>query len=145
MEIACVGEFFGRDPDTKELGRERASQLERSPFQKWKMESRFGVTGEHDRILSEAPFNPQSVPPAVPSVLTVGTSAPVVVSIYDEDPNPVRSKKITGELITTVRKSTTAGPSGEDLHLYWATAVVRYRYRGKDYRVQLNAMRASDV
>ena len=35
--------------------------------------------------------------------------------------------------------------NGIDLNLYSATVVINYTYRSKNYRVQLNAMRASDV
>ena len=98
-----------------------------------------------DKILSEAPFNPQNNPPEVPPVLVPGTTAPEAVNIYDEDPNVAGSKKVTGQLVATITKSTTPGPGAVDLNLYSATVVVTYTYRGKDYRVQLNAMRSSDV
>lgn len=98
-----------------------------------------------DKILSEAPFNPQNSPPEVPAVLALGTSAPETVNIYDEDPNVAGSMKVTGQLVTTITKSTTPGPGAADLNLYSATVVVTYKFRGKDYRVQFNAMRSSDV
>jgi len=47
-------------------------------------------------------------------------------------------------MVTTVTKNAVT-VNGTDLNLYSATVVVTYTYRSKSYRVQLNAMRASDV
>lgn len=98
-----------------------------------------------DQILSEAPFNPQNNPPAVPPVLALGVSQPVNVPIYSEPNGTGTGMVVTGQMVTTVTQSNTRGPGGEDLNLYSATVVVTYNYRGKGYRVQLNAMRSSDV
>jgi prepilin-type N-terminal cleavage/methylation domain-containing protein len=94
-----------------------------------------------DLILTESPFNPQANPPEIPSVLTVGTSAPQTVTLYS-DPNG--SYAVTGQLVTTVTANNVV-TQGQNLNLYSATVVVTYTYRSKVYQVQLNAMRASDV
>ena len=47
-------------------------------------------------------------------------------------------------MVTTVATNNVV-TQGQNLNLYSATVVVTYTYRSKVYRVQLNAMRASDV
>jgi len=96
-----------------------------------------------DRIMSDSPFNPQLG--QVPTVLTLGTSAPQTVTVYSE-PAGVNGQthSITGQMVTTVT-NTNVVTQGQNLNLYSATVVVTYSFRGKNYRVQLNAMRASDV
>jgi len=95
-----------------------------------------------DEILSEGPFNPQNS--QVPAVLTLGQHAPVTVQVYNE-PNPAGGtpRIITGQLVTTV--SPVPPPPGfPNLNMYAATVVVTYTFRNKNYRVQFNALRASD-
>jgi prepilin-type N-terminal cleavage/methylation domain-containing protein len=102
-----------------------------------------------DLILSEAPFNPQANPPQVPGVLTLGTSAAQTVTLYTEPGGAGgETHTVTGQMVTTVAQ--VADPNipnapGAQLNLYSATVVVTYTFRSKNYRVQLNAMRASDV
>jgi prepilin-type N-terminal cleavage/methylation domain-containing protein len=95
-----------------------------------------------DEILSESPFNPQDN--EIPAVLALGTHAAETVQVYNE-PNPVGGTQriITGQLVTTV--SQVVAPGFPNLNMYAATVVVTYTFRGKNYRVQFNAMRASDV
>jgi prepilin-type N-terminal cleavage/methylation domain-containing protein len=97
-----------------------------------------------DLILTDGPFNPQSG--EVPTELQVGTSAPQTVTIYTE-PSGVNglTHDVTGQMTTTVAKCVVPLVSGTDLNLYSATVVVTYTFRNKPYRVQLNAVRSSDV
>lgn len=98
-----------------------------------------------DLILTESPFNPQSNPPQVPPPLTLGTSAPQTVTLYSEPSGAGgQTHTVTGQMVTTV-VSNNVVTQGQNLNLYSATVVVTYTYRSKVYRVQLNAMRASDV
>lgn len=96
-----------------------------------------------DEILSESPFNPQNIPAEVPAVLALGTHAAETVQVYNE-PNPAGGtpRIITGQLVTTV--SAVNAPGFPNLNMYAATVVVTYTFRNKNYRVQFNAMRASD-
>jgi type II secretory pathway pseudopilin PulG len=94
-----------------------------------------------DEILSESPFNPQDG--EIPGVLTLGTHAAETVQVYNE-PNPIGGtpRIITGQSVTTVTAVTATGYP--NLNMYSATVVVTYTFRGKNYKVQFNAMRASD-
>lgn len=103
-----------------------------------------------DRILSDGPFNPQNneFPAVIKAPLDAGGTLTDAVDpeIYNE-PNPVKGGPniVYGKLTTSVSKVTATGKNGVDLNLYSATVVITYTFRGKPYRVQLNAMRASDV
>jgi prepilin-type N-terminal cleavage/methylation domain-containing protein len=98
-----------------------------------------------DLILTESPFNPQADPPQIPPPLTLGTSAAQTVTIYTEPAGAGgQTHTVTGQMITTVTANNLV-TQGQNLNLYSATVVVTYTYRSKVYRVQLNAMRASDV
>jgi prepilin-type N-terminal cleavage/methylation domain-containing protein len=98
-----------------------------------------------DLILTESPFNPQANPPQVPIPLTLGTSAAQTVTIYSEPAGAGgQTHTVTGQMVTTVASNNVV-TQGQNLNLYSATVVVTYTYRSKVYRVQLNAMRASDV
>jgi prepilin-type N-terminal cleavage/methylation domain-containing protein len=99
-----------------------------------------------DLILSDGPFNPQNIPPEVPAELAVGTSAAQPVTIYTEPAGTNGlTHDVTGQMVTTVAKCNLPLINGADLNVYSATVVVTYTYRNKQYRVQLNAMRSSDV
>ena len=104
-----------------------------------------------DRILSDGPFNPQTG--QIPDVINTPLSAPggtatdaSPAEIYNE-PSPAGGIPhiVYGQVTTSVFKVVATGKAGVDLNLYSATVVVTYNFRGKPYRVQLNAMRASDV
>jgi len=98
-----------------------------------------------DLILTDGPFNPQDSPPQIPPSLTLGTSAPQTVTVYSEPAgSDGQPHTVAGQMVTTV-VSNNVVVQGQNLNLYSATVVVTYIYRGKTYRVQLNAMRASDV
>lgn len=103
-----------------------------------------------DQILSDGPFNPQTnqIPWVLKTPLDAGGTATDATDpeIYNE-PSPAKGAPliIKGQLTTTVTKVNLTGKGGADLNLYAATVVVTYTFRGKAYRVQLNAMRASDV
>lgn len=98
-----------------------------------------------DYLLSDSPFNPQNNEFGTSNEWNPGTSAIDPVTIYTEPPGTngqvhsvmgTRTTTITVNTVTTLTQS---------LNLYSATVVVTYTYRSKNYRVQLNAMRASDV
>lgn len=96
-----------------------------------------------DEILSEGPFNPQKNPPEVPAVLALGTHPATTVQVYNEpDPAGGTPRIITGQLVTTV--TAVNAPGFPNLNTYSATVVVTYTFRNKNYRVQFNALRASD-
>ena len=98
-----------------------------------------------DLVLTESPFNPQANPPQIPQPLTLGTSAAQTVTLYSEPAGAGgQTHTVTGQMVTTV-VSNNVVTQGQNLNLYSATVVVTYTYRSKVYRVQLNAMRASDV
>lgn len=98
-----------------------------------------------DVILTDSPFNPQYSPPEVPTALTAGTSTAQTVTIYSEPAGADgTTHAVTGQMLTTVT-NVPVTVKGQNLNLYSATVVVTYIFRGKPYRVQLNAMRASDV
>ena len=99
-----------------------------------------------DLILTDGPFNPQNTPAEIPPELQVGTSAPQTVTIYTEPAGAGGlTHDVTGQMVTTVAKCNLAPINGTDLNVYSATVVVTYTYRNRTYRVQLNAMRSSDV
>jgi prepilin-type N-terminal cleavage/methylation domain-containing protein len=98
-----------------------------------------------DLILTDGPFNPQTIPPQIPPSLTLGTSAPQTVILYNELGGANgHTLTVTGQMVTTVVSNNVVTQS-QNLNLWSATVVVTYTYRNKTYRVQLNAMRASDV
>ncbi len=99
--------------------------------------------------MGDTPFNPQNGELGTTSEWRVGTSGIQTVTIYTEPAGANgNSHSVTGQMVTTVAKvpdpAMTKAP-GAELNLYTATVVVTYTYRGKNYSVQLNAMRASDV
>jgi prepilin-type N-terminal cleavage/methylation domain-containing protein len=97
-----------------------------------------------DRILTEAPFNPDYATPRVPAVLATGTaSAPVL--LFSGSATGVAD--VTGTLTTVVSDATTTGTiDGVQRTLHARTAQVRvdYAYGGRPYRVELSTYRASD-
>lgn len=98
-----------------------------------------------DLILTESPFNPQTSPAQIPTVLALGTTAPQTVTLYSEPGGANgQTHAVTGQMVTTVVADNVI-TQGQNLNLYSATVVITYTYRSKAYRVQLNAMRASDV
>lgn len=99
-----------------------------------------------DVLLTEGPFNPQYDPPEIPASLALGDSAPQPVTIYTEPSNNnAQPHAVMGQMVTSVTKINVTAKGTIPLDLYSATVVVTYTYRSKTYRVQLNAMRASDV
>ena len=100
-----------------------------------------------DYLLADSPFNPQSNPAQLGTTneWTLGTSSTEDVTIYSEPAGADgQSHSVIAQRVTTVTASNLV-TKGQSLNLYSATVVVTYTYRSKNYRVQLNAMRASDV
>jgi prepilin-type N-terminal cleavage/methylation domain-containing protein len=102
-----------------------------------------------DYLMADTPFNPQSGELGTTNEWQVGTSGTQTVTIYAEPAGADgNSHSVTAEMVTTVAKvpdPVIGSAPGAELNLYTATVVVTYTYRSKNYRVQLNAMRASDV
>lgn len=101
-----------------------------------------------DYLLTDAPFNPQlnqfGTTNEWQTGITIASPAPTIYS--EPDPKGGVARTVTGQMTTTIAKITNVtGAAGADLNLYSATVVVTYNFRGKAYRVQLNALRASDV
>ena len=98
-----------------------------------------------DYLLADSPFNPQSNELGTTKEWTPGTGAVENVTIYSE-PSGVNglTHAVIAQRVTTVTASNVV-TKGQNLNLYSATVVVTYTYRSKNYRVQLNAMRSSDV
>lgn len=99
-----------------------------------------------DLVLADAPFNPQlgSGDGFVPPVLKVQKSAPKNVAIYTE-PGDSTPLIVYGQMVTEVKKVVTPLVSGRDLNLYSAWVVITYQFRNRSYKVELDALRASDV
>jgi prepilin-type N-terminal cleavage/methylation domain-containing protein len=104
-----------------------------------------------DYLLTDSPFNPQSDQWGSTNEWKEGT---VQVTPSDANPPKIYSEPdkngnfthvIYGTLTTTVQKVSNVKNVPDDETLYSATVTVTYTFRGKDYRVQLNAMRAPDV
>jgi len=97
-----------------------------------------------DLILSDGPFNPQLN--QIPPELTVGetdqgsSSAPTI-AVYTD---PSSGQKVLGWMQTVVQDAgATSGST--TLYVYQATVTVSYFYKGRQYSVSLNTMRASDT
>ena len=102
-----------------------------------------------DYLMADTPFNPQNGELGTTSEWKVGTSSIQTVTIYTEPAGADgNTHSVTAQMVTTIAKvpdpAITNAP-GAELNLYTATVVVTYSYRSKNYSVQLNAMRASDV
>ncbi len=99
-----------------------------------------------DYLMTDSPFNPQSSQLGTTNEWATG-SAIQTVTIYSDPPDANgHSNTMSAQMVTSVAKVTDATiAAGTDLNLYTAKVVVTYTFRGRNYRVQLNAMRASDV
>jgi len=98
-----------------------------------------------DAILTKGPFDPTADPPLIPAVLTPGTSTQNGVLIYKD---PVTSQTVvTGTMTTTVSDSAltgTVGSAATSLNIYQATVTVSWNFRGKNWSVSLDTMRAGN-
>ncbi len=101
-----------------------------------------------DYLLADTPFNPQMGEYGTTNEWAVGSSIQSV-TVYTEPAGAGgQTHTVTGLLTTTVSQvpdPTVGKAPGAQLNLYAATVVVTYTYRSRNYSVQLNAMRASDV
>ncbi len=98
-----------------------------------------------DYLLSDSPFNPQNSEFGTTDEWKPGTSAIDTVTVYTEPAGTSgQAHSVLGTRTTSVTVNTVTTLT-QSLNLYSATVVVTYTYRSKNYRVQLNAMRASDV
>ena len=88
-----------------------------------------------DRVLTNGPYNPALN--QTPAELTNQTAT---VQVSTAPGNPV-----SGTMTTTVVDTGIKYPAGgTDLKIKQAKVVVAYKFRGKDYSVELNTMRAPD-
>lgn len=115
---------------------------------------------EIDLIMSTGPFNPQrgqygaQRPPQdgpggskinLPPVLTVGTTVARDVVIYTEPASKTEAARtIYGQMVTSV-VATPLSVGGRTIYAHSATVAVTYKFRGRDYSVQLHTLRSSDV
>jgi prepilin-type N-terminal cleavage/methylation domain-containing protein len=89
-----------------------------------------------DRVLTNGPYNP-----ALSQIPTELTNQATSVQISTAPGNPV-----SGTMTTTVADTALKYPAGTgtDLNIKQAKVVVSYKFRGKDYAVEMNTMRAPD-
>jgi len=89
-----------------------------------------------DRVLTNGPYNPAM--DQTPTELTNQTTA---VQVSTAPGNPV-----SGTMTTTVADTLLKYPAGTgtDLKIKQAKVVVAYKFRGKDYSIEMNTMRAPD-
>jgi prepilin-type N-terminal cleavage/methylation domain-containing protein len=87
-----------------------------------------------DRVLTNGPYNQTATP-------TELTNQTATVQVSTAPGNPV-----SGTMTTTVLDTGLKYPAGTgtDLRIKQAKVVVAYKFRGKDYSVELNTMRAPD-
>jgi hypothetical protein len=102
--------------------------------------------GRVDYLMTDSPFNPQISQLGTSNEWAVG-DAVQTVTIYSDPPDAQgHSNTVSALMTTSIAKVTDAAvPAGTDLNLYSAKVVVTYTFRKRNYRVQLNAIRASDV
>lgn len=98
-----------------------------------------------DLILSDGQFDPQKgqVPDClIAGTQQVGSATNPTIPIYTDPATGVVS--VWGWMTSTV---TNAGVTynSANLHLYRATVVVSYQYRGRTYSVNMQTMRSSDL
>ncbi|MEY2480290.1 MAG: hypothetical protein QOI04_1217 [Verrucomicrobiota bacterium] len=98
-----------------------------------------------DLILSKEPFNLGTNPQKIPSVLALGSTVTPNVFVYQD---PVTGKVVvTGTMTTTVTDagfSMAFAGSTNNLNVRRATVTVSYSYRGKNYNISMDTMRAAD-
>jgi prepilin-type N-terminal cleavage/methylation domain-containing protein len=89
-----------------------------------------------DRVLTNGPYNP-----ALSQTPTELTNQTATVQISTAPGNPV-----SGTMTTTVADTSLKYPAGTgtDLNIKQAKVVVSYKFRGKDYLIEMNTMRAPD-
>jgi prepilin-type N-terminal cleavage/methylation domain-containing protein len=104
------------------------------------------VQSRIDYLMTDSPFNPQSSQVGTTNEWAIGDTIQTVTIYSDPPDSQGHSNIVSGQMTTSVAKVTDATiAAGTDLNLYTAKVVVTYTFRGRNYRVQLNAMRASDV
>ena len=94
-----------------------------------------------DRVLTAGPYNPSATPAQTPPELMPDQS-PTPVPVSTAPGNPV-----TGTMTTTVTSAGLRYPDddeGTNLRIKQAKVVVDYNFRGKNYKVEMNTMRAPD-
>lgn len=100
-----------------------------------------------DLILSDAPFNPQynQIPPELTTgpnnPTNAGTSTNPTVPVYTD---PSTNMQVLGWMTTDV-KDTNTTLNGKVLYIYQATVTVSYKFKGRQYSVQMSTMRPSDT
>jgi type II secretory pathway pseudopilin PulG len=91
-----------------------------------------------DRVLTNGPYNPAL--DQIPIELTTQTAT---VQISTAPGNPVSGTMTTTVADTSPPLKYPAG-TGTDLKIKQAKVVVTYKFRGKDYSIEMNTMRAPD-
>jgi prepilin-type N-terminal cleavage/methylation domain-containing protein len=101
-----------------------------------------------DYLLADAPFNPQNGELGTSNEWAVGNAVQTVTIYTEPAGSGGQTHTVTGQMQTTVAQipdPVMSKAPGAQLNLYSATVVVTYTYRNRNYRVQLNAVRTSDV
>ncbi len=104
------------------------------------------VQNRIDEILNAGPFNPQSTPPQIPTVLALGTTtdgteANPTVPVYTD---PTAGTVVVRGWMTQQVVDASTVINGVTVPLYRATVTVNYKFRNNLYSVQMNTARASD-
>jgi len=98
-----------------------------------------------DAVLTQGPFDPTANPQLIPSVLALNQTPQTGVLIYKD---PVTGQvTVTGTMTTTVSDTGltgTVGSTATGLNIWQATVMVSWTFRGKDYSVSLDTMRAGN-
>jgi prepilin-type N-terminal cleavage/methylation domain-containing protein len=98
-----------------------------------------------DTILTKGPFDPTADPQQIPTELTLGTTTQDGVLIYKD---PVSNQTVvTGTMTTTVSDTGlngTVGTTATALNVWKATVTVAWKFRGRNYSVSLDTLRAGD-
>ena len=93
-----------------------------------------------DKILTVGPYTPLSNPVSVPDELKT-TQDPLTVAISTAPGNPVSGTMTTTIIDTTLKYPETTGTL---LNIKQAKVRVAYNFRGKDFFVEMNTLRAPD-
>ena len=106
--------------------------------------------GQIDLILSDAPFNPKYN--QIPPELTIGTTntgsaAAPTLAVYTDPSSGISVYGWMSSVIADTGSTLSAASNnaGAVLYVYSATVTVHYKFRGKDYSVTMNTLRASDL
>lgn len=93
-----------------------------------------------DRVLTAGPYTPLSSPAAIPDELKT-VQDPLTVDVSTSPGNPVSGKMYTTITDTDLKYPPTTGTL---LNIKQAKVRVEYKFRGKDFFVEMHTLRAPD-